>query len=221
MKNYHILVVEDDQEIQELIKQFLMTQQYKVIVASDGLEGMKQFNKQSFHLILLDVMMPNLNGFEVAKMIRSQSNIPIIMLTALEEEQDQMKGFDLGIDDYITKPFSFHVLMRRVEAVLRRSNNQSTDNHFVFRELHVDGDAYKVYVNKVEVPLTTKEFEILQLLLQNEKKVLTRDNIVEKIWGYEYAGDTRMIDTHMKNIRKKLDIPYIKTVKGIGYKIDE
>ena len=221
MKNYHILVVEDDQEIQELIKQFLMTQQYKVIVASDGLEGMKQFNKQSFDLILLDVMMPNLNGFEVAKMIRSQSNIPIIMLTALEEEQDQMKGFDLGIDDYITKPFSFHVLMRRVEAVLRRSNNQSTDNHFVFKELHVDGDAYKVYVNKVEVPLTTKEFEILQLLLQNEKKVLTRENIVEKIWGYEYAGDTRMIDTHMKNIRKKLDIPYIKTVKGIGYKIDE
>ncbi|WP_043356633.1 response regulator transcription factor [Bacillus cereus] len=221
MKNYHILVVEDDQEIQELIKQFLMTQQYKVIVASDGLEGMKQFNKQSFDLILLDVMMPNLNGFEVAKMIRSQSNIPIIMLTALEEEQDQMKGFDLGIDDYITKPFSFHVLMRRVEAVLRRSNNQSTDNDFVFRELHVDGDAYKVYVNKIEVPLTTKEFEILQLLLQNEKKVLTRENIVEKIWGYEYAGDTRMIDTHMKNIRKKLDIPYIKTVKGIGYKIDE
>ncbi len=221
MKNYHILVVEDDQEIQELIKQFLMTQQYKVIVASDGLEGMKQFNKQSFDLILLDVMMPNLNGFEVAKMIRSQSNIPIIMLTALEEEQDQMKGFDLGIDDYITKPFSFHVLMRRVEAVLRRSNNQSTDNHFVFRELHVDGDAYKVYVNKAEVPLTTKEFEILQLLLKNEKKVLTRENIVEKIWGYEYAGDTRMIDTHMKNIRKKLDIPYIKTVKGIGYKIDE
>ncbi|MCC3687569.1 response regulator transcription factor [Bacillus cereus] len=221
MKNYHILVVEDDQEIQELIKQFLMTQQYKVIVASDGLEGMKQFNKQSFDLILLDVMMPNLNGFEVAKMIRSQSNIPIIMLTALEEEQDQMKGFDLGIDDYITKPFSFHVLMRRVEAVLRRSNNQSTDNHFVFRELHVNGDAYKVYVNKAEVPLTTKEFEILQLLLQNEKKVLTRENIVEKIWGYEYAGDTRMIDTHMKNIRKKLDIPYIKTVKGIGYKIDE
>ncbi|MCU5600942.1 response regulator transcription factor [Bacillus wiedmannii] len=219
--NYHILVVEDDQEIQELIKQFLMTQQYKVIVASDGLEGMNQFNKQSFDLILLDVMMPNLNGFEVAKMIRSQSNIPIIMLTALEEEQDQMKGFDLGVDDYITKPFSFHVLMRRVEAVLRRSYNQNTDNHFVFKEIHVDSDAYKVYVNRSEIPLTTKEFEILQLLLQNEKKVLTRESIVEKVWGYEYPGDTRMIDTHIKNIRKKLDIPYIKTVKGIGYKIDE
>ena len=175
MRNYHILVVEDDQEIQELIKQFLMTQQYTVEVASDGLEGMKQFNKQSFDLILLDVMMPNLNGFEVAKMIRNQSNVPIIMLTALEEEQDQMKGFDLGIDDYITKPFSFHVLIRRVEAVLRRSYDQSMDNHLVFKEMHVDCDAYKVYVNEVEIPLTTKEFEILQLLLQNEKKVLTRE----------------------------------------------
>ncbi|MFJ8516497.1 response regulator transcription factor [Lysinibacillus xylanilyticus] len=221
MMNYRILVIEDDQEIQELIKQFLMVQQYKVEVASDGLEGMKQFNKQSFDLILLDVMMPNLNGFEVAKMIRSQSNVPVIMLTALEEEQDQVKGFDLGIDDYITKPFSFHVLIRRVEAVLRRSNYQSTVSHLVFKELHVDCDAYKVYVNKVETPLTTKEFEILQLLLKNEKRVLTRESIVEQVWGYEYQGETRLVDTHIKNIRKKLDIPYIKTVKGIGYKIDE
>ncbi|MDQ0177840.1 two-component system response regulator VanR [Bacillus chungangensis] len=219
--NDRILVIEDDQEIQELIKQFLMVQQYTVEVASDGLEGMKQFNKQSFDLILLDVMMPNLNGFEVAKMIRSQSNVPVIMLTALEEEQDQVKGFDLGIDDYITKPFSFHVLIRRVEAVLRRSYNQSTDSHLVFKEIHVDCDAYKVYVNKVEIPLTTKEFEILQLLLKNKKRVLTRESIVEQVWGYEYQGETRLIDTHIKNIRKKLDFPYIKTVKGIGYKIDE
>ncbi|OUB72079.1 DNA-binding response regulator [Bacillus thuringiensis serovar zhaodongensis] len=219
--NYHILVVEDDQEIQELIKQFLMSQQYIVEVASDGLAGMKQFNKQSFDLILLDVMMPNLNGFEVAKMIRSQSTIPIIMLTALEEEQDQMKGFDLGIDDYMTKPFSFHVLLRRVEAVLRRSYEQSINNHLVFKEIDVDCDAYKVYVNEVEIPLTTKEFEILQLFVRNEKKVLTRENIIEKVWGYDYHGETRMIDTHIKNIRKKLNTSYIKTVKGIGYKIDE
>ncbi|SMF63869.1 two-component system, OmpR family, response regulator VanR [Paenibacillus uliginis N3/975] len=221
MKNFHILVVEDDLDIQELIKQFLMTQQYNVEVASDGIEGMKLFNKQSFDLILLDVMMPNLNGFEVAKMIRNQSNVPIILLTALEEEQDQLKGFDLGIDDYITKPFSFHILIKRVEAVLRRSNDLSTSNHLVFKEIQVDCDAYKVYVNEVEIPLTTKEFEIVQLLLQNEKKVLTRESIVEKVWGYDYYGETRIIDTHIKNIRKKLDIPYIKTVKGIGYKIDE
>jgi len=219
--NYHILVVEDDRDIQELIKQFLLTQRYTVVVASDGLEGMKQFNKYSFDLILLDVMMPNLNGFEVSKIIRSQSNVPIIMLTALEEEQDQMKGFDLGIDDYITKPFSFHVLVRRVEAVLRRSYDQSADNDLVFKEIHVVCDAYKVYVNEEEISLTTKEFEILQLLLQNEKKVLTRERIIEKAWGYEYHGETRMIDTHIKNIRKKLGTPYIKTIKGIGYKIDE
>ncbi len=219
--NYQILVIEDDQEIRELIKQFLMTQHYSVEVASDGIEGMKQFNKQSFDLILLDVMMPNLNGFEVAKMIRSESNVPIILLTALEEEQDQLKGFDLGIDDYITKPFSFHVLIRRVEAVLRRSKDQGTNNGLVFKEIQVDCDAYKVYVNEIEIPLTTKEFEIVQLLVQNEKKVLTRGSIVEKVWGYDYYGETRVIDTHIKNIRKKLDIPYIKTVKGIGYKIDE
>ncbi|MFY0518227.1 response regulator transcription factor [Lysinibacillus sp. UGB7] len=221
MMNYHILVVEDDQEIQELITQFLMTQKYTIEVASDGLEGMKRFNAQSFDLILLDVMMPNLNGFEVAKMIRSQSSVPIIMLTALEEEQDQMQGFDVGIDDYITKPFSFHVLIRRVEAVLRRSCLQNTGNQLNFNEIRVDCDAYKVYVNDIEIPLTTKEFEILQLLLQNKQKVITREIIVEKVWGYDYSGETRMIDTHIKNIRKKLDVPCIKTVKGIGYKIDE
>ncbi|MFI8710294.1 response regulator transcription factor [Bacillus sp. NPDC077411] len=221
MINYRILVIEDDQEIQELIKQFLMTQNYIVETASDGFEGVKQFNKQQFDLILLDVMMPNLNGFDVAKMIRTHSKVPIIMLTALEEEQDQIKGFDLGIDDYITKPFSFHVLIRRVEAVLKRSYDHSKEKHFVFNELQVDGDAYKAYVNSVEMPLTTKEFEILYLLLQNGKKVITREQIIEKVWGYEYVGDTRNIDTHIKNIRKKLNIPYIKTIKGIGYQIDE
>lgn len=221
MMNYRILVIEDDQEIQELIKQFLMTQNYIVETASDGFEGMKQFNKQQFDLILLDVMMPNLNGFDVAKMIRTQSKVPIIMLTALEEELDQIKGFDHGVDDYITKPFSFHVLIRRVGAVLKRSYDQRERNHFVFKEIEVDGDAYKAYVNKVEISLTTKEFEILHLLLQNGKKVLTREQIIEKVWGYAYVGDTRNIDTHIKNIRKKLNLPYIKTIKGIGYQIDE
>lgn len=177
MRNYQVLVVEDDKEIQELIKQFLMTQNYIVETASDGLEGMRQFNKHSYDLILLDVMMPNLRGFEMAQMIRKQSNVPIIMLTALEEEQHQMKGFDIGIDDYITKPFSFHVLIRRVEAVLRRSYDQSTDNHLVFKEVHVDCEAYKVYVNEIEILLTTKEFEILQLLLQNEKKYLQESEL--------------------------------------------
>lgn len=132
-----------------------------------------------------------------------------------------MKGFDLGIDDYITKPFSFHVLIRRVEAVLRRSYDNNVNNHLIFKEVRIDVDAYRVYVDDVEIFLTTKEFEILQLLFQNERKVLTRENIVEKVWGYDYFGETRIIDTHIKNLRKKLAIPYIKTIKGIGYKVDE
>lgn len=175
--NYKILVIEDDLEIQELIKQFLKTQNYTLAVASDGVEGIKKLNTQPFDLILLDVMMPNLNGFEVAKMIRSQSNIPIIFLTALEEEQDQMKGFDLGIDDYITKPFSFHVLIRRVQAILRRSNYKNRGNDLHFNELNVDCDGYKAYVNEEEISLTTKEFEILQLLLHNEKKYLLEKSL--------------------------------------------
>ncbi len=214
-------MIEDDQAIQELIKQFLMTQKYIVETASDGFEGMKHFNKQPFDLIILDVMLPNLSGFDVAKMIRTHSKVPIIMLTAMEEEQDQIKGFEHGADDYITKPFSFHVLIRRVEAVLKRSYDQRKGNQFIFKEIQVDGDAYKAYVNKVEIPLTTKEFEILYLLLRNGKNVLTRETIVEEVWGYEYVGDTRNIDTHIKNIRKKLNLPYIKTIKGIGYQIDE
>ncbi|PES71944.1 DNA-binding response regulator [Bacillus cereus] len=219
--SYRILVIEDDQNIQEVIQQVLFAQQYNVEVASNGLEGIKQFNKQSFDLIVLDVMMPNLNGYEVARIIRNESNVPIIMLTALEEEQDQIKGFNLGIDDYITKPFSFMLLIKRVEAVLRRSNNNDASNYLTFKDLQMDLESYKVYINQKEVSLTTKEFEILQLLLKKPNKVFTRESIVETVWGYEYGDETRMMDSHIKNMRKKLGIPYIKTVKGIGYKIDE
>lgn len=150
-------------------------------------------------------------------MFRSQFNIPIILLTALEEELGKIIGFDLGINDYITKPFPFHVLIRRVQAVLRRSNNTNLENYLYFDQLQVDCKRIKVYVNKEEIQLTTKEFKILQLLLRNEKRVL----IIQKVWDYEYSGETRKIDAHIKNIRKKLNIPYIKTVRGIGYKIDE
>ncbi|QEL82921.1 DNA-binding response regulator (plasmid) [Bacillus sp. JAS24-2] len=219
--SYRILVIEDDQNIQEVIQQVLFAQQYNVEVASNGLEGIEQFNKQTFDLIVLDVMMPNLNGYEVAKIIRNESNVPIIMLTALEGEQDQIKGFNLGIDDYITKPFSFMLLIKRVEAVLRRSNSNDASNYLTFKDLQMDLESYKVYVNQKEISLTTKEFEILQLLLKKPNKVLTRESIVETVWGYEYGDETRMMDSHIKNMRKKLGITYIKTVKGIGYKIDE
>lgn len=219
--SYQILVIEDDQDIQEVIKEFLTAQNHIVHVASDGLEGIQLCNRLDFDLVILDIMMPNMDGYQVAQFIRSKSNLPIIMLTALEEEQDQVKGFELGIDDYITKPFSFHIFMKRVEAVLRRSYSKDKQNVLKFRELELDCDAYKTYVSASEVVLTTKEFDIVQSLLENKGKLVTRESLMDKLWGYDYYGDTRIIDTHIKNIRKKLNVPYIKTVKGVGYKIDQ
>jgi two-component system, OmpR family, response regulator VanR len=216
-----ILVVEDDIDIQELIKEFLVSQEYEVDVASDGLEGITMFYDNEYNLVMLDVMLPNIDGYSLCKMIKAKSNVPIIMLTALEDEKDEVKGFELGVDDYITKPFSFNILIKRVEAVLRRYNKVDNLNILKFEGIHMDIDAYKVYVDESEIELTTKEFEILKMLLENIGKVLSREVMLDKLWGYEYYGDARVIDTHIKNIRQKTGIQYIKTVKGIGYKIDK
>lgn len=215
----HVLIIEDDQDIQEVIREFLLAKDYLVTTASDGLEGLRKFNEQIFDLVILDIMIPILSGYELAKAIRKKSDIPIIMLTALGDDQDQIKGFDLGIDDYITKPFSFDVLIKRVEAVLRRCSDKGVSNIIEFNELRMDCDAYRVYVSEDEIRLTTKEFQILQTLLINRGKVITRESILDNIWGYDFYGDTRLIDTHIKNIRKKLNLPYIKTIKGVGYKM--
>ncbi|MED1665010.1 response regulator transcription factor [Brevibacillus laterosporus] len=219
MMSYRILVIEDDIDIQEVIKEFLLAHGFLVDTASDGIEGVTLFNKQEFDLVVLDIMMPNLDGYQTSKIIRSTSNVPIIMLTALEEEQDQVKGFESGIDDYITKPFSFDILIKRVEAILRRSRNQEHNHIYTFQELKIDFDAYRAFVSEEEVILTTKEFKIIQTLLEAKGKVVTREAMLDKLWGYDYYGDTRILDTHMKNIRKKLNLPYLRTVKGIGYKI--
>jgi len=200
----HILIMEDDQDIQEVITEFLIAKDYRVTAVSDGLEGIRRFNHQQFDLVIVDVMMPNISGYEVSKIIRKKSNIPIVMLTALGEEMDQIKGFDVGIDDYITKPFSFDLLIKRVEAVLRRSYvHPSSNNNYVFNELRVDCDAYKAYINEQEVALTTKEFEIVQTLLANRGKVITRERMLENLWGYDFYGDSRLIDTHIKNIERQ------------------
>jgi len=185
----HVLVIEDDQDIQEVIREFLLAKDYLVTTASDGLEGLKKFNEQVFDLVILDIMMPILSGYEVAKAIREKSDVPIIMLTALGEEQDQIKGFDLGIDDYIKKPFSFDILIKRVEAVLRRCCSDKTVSNIIeFNELRMDCDSYRVYVNDEEIILTTKEFKILQTLLLNRGKVITRERLLDNIWGYDFFG---------------------------------
>lgn len=214
-----ILVVEDDFNIQELIVEFLNAQGYNVDYASDGIEGMKKFKQGEYNLVILDVMMPNLDGYSLCKMIRQQSSVPIIFLTALTEESDQIKGFDLEGDDYITKPFSFKVLIKRVEALLRRSNN-TCNNCLQFENLKLDLNTYTANINDSVIELTLKEFNILKILIEKYPHVITRENLLDSIWGYDYYGDSRIVDAHIKNIRKKIVLPYIKTVKGIGYTLE-
>ena len=216
-----ILVIEDDFDIQELIQEFLSAQNYSVDVADDGLDGFRIFQDHEYGLVLLDVMLPKMDGYQVCKMIRNASpSVPIIMLTALADEYDEIKGFDLGIDDYITKTFSFNILIKRVEAALRRANVNESDV-IRFKEVALDRNGYTVVVGSEKIELTTKEFEILRSLLDNNGRVVTREALLDQAWGLEYLGDDRIVDTHIKNLRKKIGVPYIKTVKGIGYKFDE
>ena len=217
-----ILVVEDDVQIQEIIVEFLSSQHYEVHCANDGLGGYEKFRETNFDLVILDIMMPNLDGYALCKMIRNKDkNIGIIFLTALGSEDDEVKGFDLDVDDYIRKPFSFNVLIKRVEAVLRRRGEEEEEeerkNELTYGNVTLDVSAYKAYLNNEEVEMTLKEFNILKLLIQSNPMIVSRDILIEKIWGYEYYGDTRVIDSHIKNIRKKIGGEYIKTVKGIGY----
>lgn len=219
--NSSILVIEDDSNIQELISEFLSAEGYQVDTANDGLEGIQKFKQGSYDLVILDIMMPNLDGYGVCKMIRKSSSVPIIFLTALKDEGDQLKGFDLECDDYITKPFSFNLLIKRVEAILRRSNKTINDKFIVFEKLKLDLNTYIAEIDGEPIELTLKEFNILKALIEKYPQVITREGLLDSIWGYDYYGDTRIVDAHIKNIRKKISLPYIKTVKGIGYTLEK
>ncbi|MDX5711570.1 response regulator transcription factor [Clostridioides difficile] len=219
--NSSILVIEDDSNIQELISEFLSAEGYQVDTANDGLEGIQKFKQGSYDLVILDIMMPNLDGYGVCKMIRKSSSVPIIFLTALNDEGDQLKGFDLECDDYITKPFSFNLLIKRVEAILRRSNKTINDKFIVFEKLKLDLNTYIAEIDGEPIELTLKEFNILKALIEKYPQVITRVGLLDSIWGYDYYGDTRIVDAHIKNIRKKISLPYIKTVKGIGYTLEK
>jgi two-component system response regulator VanR len=219
-----ILVVEDDTQIQELIVEFLKSQDYEVDAANDGVDGYEKFKNNEYDLIILDVMMPRLDGYSLCKMIRKVTNeIPIIFLTALGEEENEIKAFDLQGDDYIVKPFSFNVLIRRVAAALRRNviSSEESSNILEFEELKLDLETFKCYFKEEETEVTLKEFNILKLLIESYPRVVTREVLMDKIWGYDYYGDMRVIDAHIKNIRKKIDPKYLKTVKGIGYVLEK
>ncbi|MFP4660596.1 MAG: response regulator transcription factor [Halanaerobiales bacterium] len=222
-----ILVIDDEENIRELVKFNLEAAGYNVILAADGQQGLEKLDS-SIELIVLDLMLPVLDGLTVCRKIRSDvqyQNIPIIMLTARGEEVDKVLGLELGADDYLTKPFSPRELTARVKAILRRVVSTKDQNDKQERSLIARGDlefnilSHEVRKSGKLMDLTPKEFDLLRMLLVNEGKVLTRDLLLEKIWGYEYAGDTRTVDVHIRRLRKKIGEDYIITVRGVGYKI--
>lgn len=218
-----ILIIEDEKAIQNIIKAFLEDAGYTTVLADDGLEGIEQFHKCSPDLVLLDLMLPKIDGFAVCELIRKESSIPVIMLTARDDDDSRIKGFDALADDYITKPFTMPLVMRRIEAVLRRTEqgNQTENTVIHYKNISLDIDSFTVLVNGENISLTTREFEILKLLLENQGRVFTRDNLLNTIWGYDYFGDAKIVNTHIKNIRRKLGVDYIDTIRGVGYKIEK
>ena len=217
-----ILIVEDDLSIQALLHDFIEEAGHSVVLAADGVEALEKYSEQPFDLVLLDIMLPKIDGYGVCAVIRQKSDVPIIMLTALDCEQEQIKGLDLQVDDYITKPFSMPILIRKIAAVLRRSAKQENIPHTItYKNLTLDLDGYKVYTGERSIDLTPREFEILRELLTHQGRILTRQNLLQTLWKYEFFGEERIIDTHIKNLRKKLGAAdYIETIRGVGYRID-
>lgn len=217
-----ILVVEDERDLQEMLCAFLRDAGYLVQAAGDGVAAIELFHKEKWDLVLLDIMLPKIDGYGVCELIRRESSVPIIMLTALDEEENQLKGYDLTIDDYITKPFSMPILLRKIAAVLRRTAGNSCENRvIVYRDLVIDLDNYHAMVDGAMLDLTNREFELLLEFMQNQGRVLTRSVLLGKLWNYNFLGDERIVDSHIKNLRKKLNRDYIETVRGVGYRVEK
>ena len=223
MNNVTVLVVDDEARMRKLIKDFLVQKEFNVIEAEDGEKAIKVFeeNEKDIGLILLDVMMPKLDGWSVLRQIRQTSNVPIIMLTARGEEQDELFGFELGVDEYISKPFSPKILVARVEAILKRTRENENDVKD-YGGIVIDSDGRTVTVDGKNVEMSLREYELLKYLVDNEGIALSRDKILNNVWNYDYYGDSRTIDSHIKKIRHKLGKKgkYIETVRGIGYKFE-
>ncbi len=223
MNNVTVLVVDDEARMRKLIKDFLVQKEFNVIEAEDGEKAIKVFeeNEKDIGLILLDVMMPKLDGWSVLRQIRQTSNVPIIMLTARGEEQDELFGFELGVDEYISKPFSPKILVARVEAILKRTRENENDVKD-YGGIVIDSDGRTVTVDGKNVEMSLREYELLKYLVDNEGIALSRDKILNNVWNYDYYGDSRTIDSHIKKIRHKLGKKgkYIETMRGVGYKFE-
>ncbi|MDD6342877.1 MAG: response regulator transcription factor [Coprococcus catus] len=223
MESLKILVVDDESRMRKLVKDFLTKKGFAVIEAGDGEEAVdKFFEEKDIALIILDVMMPKMDGWQVCREIRQYSKVPIIMLTAKSDEKDELQGFDLGVDEYITKPFSPKILVARVEAILRRSNVLAADDTMEAGGIELNKAAHEVLIDGKSVELSYKEFELLAYFMSNQGVALSRERILNNVWNYDYFGDARTIDTHVKKLRSKLGAKgeYIKTIWGMGYKFE-
>ena len=223
MDKTKILVVDDESRMRKLVKDFLARQGYTVLEAADGMEAMDYFYAdKDIALIILDVMMPRMDGWQVCREIRMHSKVPIIMLTARSEERDELQGFDLGVDEYISKPFSPKILVARVEAILRRTQGNGNTDEISAGGIVVDKAAHTVMSDGSPVDLSFKEFELLTYFIENQGIALSREKILNNVWNYDYFGDARTIDTHVKKLRSKLGDKgeYIKTIWGMGYKFE-
>ena len=221
MNETTILIVDDESRMRKLVKDFLLQKEFKVIEAENGEVALHLFETSKVDLILLDVMMPKLDGWSVLRQIRQKSNVPVIMLTARGEEQDELFGFELGVDEYITKPFSPKILVARVQAILNRTKVKKA-NKVDYAGIVIDYDGRTVNIDGKDVEMSLREYELLTYLLENESIALSREKILNNVWNYDYYGDSRTIDSHIKKIRHKLGKKgkYIKTIRGIGYKFD-
>lgn len=223
MGKLKILVVDDEARMRKLVRDFLVKKEYEVIEAENGEQALEIFyDQEDIALIILDIMMPKIDGWQVCKTIRKESKVPIIMLTAKSEEHDELLGFELGVDEYISKPFSPKILVARVDAILRRTSKPITDNMVKVGNIEVDKLAHIVKVCGNVIDLSFKEFELLVYFMENIGIALSRENILNAVWSYDYFGDARTIDTHVKKLRAKLtsDADYIKTIWGLGYKME-
>lgn len=214
-----ILIVDDEKLIREVIKEYAQIEQYEILEAANGIEALNVIENQKVDLIILDIMMPKMDGFTFLKTIKDTNNIPVILLSARKEEYDKLTGFNLQADDYITKPFSPKELMARIKAILKRYKKQE-NKIYTYENLKVDYTAHSVYINEKEKNLTPKEYELLTYFIENENIALTREQLLNKIWGYDFYGDDRTVDTHIKMLRNNLEKyrTLIKTVRSVGYK---
>ena len=214
-----ILIVDDEEQIRNILRMYLVREGYEISEAEDGEKGLKLFYEKPFDLVILDVMLPKKDGWSILREIKKYTETPVIMLTARDDSEDEVFGFEMGADDYITKLFNNKVLLARVKSLLRKSNN-SVESIIEIGDLVINDTSHSVTDSKGEIELAPKEYDLLIYLVKNNKIALSREKLLNEVWGYDFLGDDRTIDTHIKNLRKKIGKGTIKTIRGIGYKLD-